>query len=298
MADTLQVSEGNNGEASENSEGVETLETTESEETSEGSEGNEGEDTPSQKAQEKRKYRVKVDDTEEEVEEEELLRGYQKAKSSDKKFQEASQLKKQIENLLDVMKNDPARVMSELGVDFKTHAEQYLLAQLEDSMLTDEQRELRDLRALKNSREEELKKQKELLEAQENEAALTKAIDEIDAEVFEALQNAGLKATPRTIARVAEQILASLESEDGRMPAKAALERVKSDYADDVRDWLGALPSAEVVKLLPPEVVAVIRAHDLAQTKGKLSGRPANAQAQPDKKVNKSGLLSLDELLG
>lgn len=267
------------------------------------SEDSEGEDeapegkAKAEKPAEKRKYRVKVDEAEEEVEEDELLRGYQKAKASDKRFQEAARKEKAISDLLQTLQKDPAQVLKQMGMDFDKLAEERLLAKLEDSMLSPEEKELRDLRSLRERVQAEEKARREQAEAAEREERYTRALEEIDQDIAAALSEAGLKPTPRTLARMAEYMLAAIDSEQGRLPAKDAFARVKEDYAQDVREWLSALPAEQVVQALPKEVLAAIRSHDVAQAKAKLSAPPSREQAAPPRKA-KDEWKSLDELLG
>ena len=67
----------------------------------------------------KKKYQTIIDGQAEEVElsDEDIVKAYQKGKSADKRFQEAAQMKKQLESFVMESRNNPLMLLQELGVD-------------------------------------------------------------------------------------------------------------------------------------------------------------------------------------
>ena len=119
-----------------------------------------------------KKYKVKIDGEELEVDEEELLRGYQTKKAADKRFQEGAMARKQAEEFVRLLKEDPFKVLSnpQIGHDVRQLAEEFLASQLEEEMLSDEERERREMkRKLQEYEESEKKKKQEQEELQKKE---------------------------------------------------------------------------------------------------------------------------------
>src|SRR3990172_3724528 len=98
----------------------------------------------------KAKHKVKVENREDEIEYDELVRGYQRAKVATKRFEEAAAKEQQLEQLLHAMKTDP-RVLWDvargLGHDPKDLAAALMLEDAADSKLSPEALELRDGKA-------------------------------------------------------------------------------------------------------------------------------------------------------
>lgn len=210
-----------------------------------------------------RRFKVKVDETEEDVSEEELLKGFQMAKSSDKRFKEAAQLRKeaekekqQIQDLLKQVKDNPD-LLEQLGIDLDGYSEKRMLRNLERSLKTPEELELEELRA---------ERQKRLTHQQraQQEAEFHQASEQIDNEIFESLSSAGLKATPRLVARLAEQMLASLDDDGNRMKASDAFARVRNDYKSDVSELLENLTPEQLASEYP-SLVKKLRDYSISQ---------------------------------
>lgn len=196
---------------------------------------------------EARKFRVKIDGKDVEVDEQTLLNDYQLSKASYARMQQAAELRReaedqiaQIRELAAQTKQDPRTLFKALGLDARAFAEALLTEELENELLTDEERELRDLRAWKQRQETDTQTKKQKDEQAAAEALTHEAAVEIELEILDALKTSGIKATPRTVARVAEMILASLESEGPRMKASDALARLTPEYRADVAELLEA----------------------------------------------------------
>lgn len=233
----------------------------------------------------KRKYKVKVEDKEEEVDEDELLRGYSHSKAANRKFQEAAELRKSVDAFVADAKKNPALLKDVLGVDLREWAEQQALAEIEERMLSPEEKELRDLRRFKESQDKTAVEQREAAEKAQREKDRTAAVETIDSEIFDALKEAGLKATPRTVARLAEQMLASLDEQGNRISGKDALKRARGDYQADLSELVDSLDPKQIAELFP-SLLDKVRAHSLEAVKPALptSGRAPAPSPTPAKK--------------
>lgn len=219
-----------------------------------------------------RKFKVKVDDTEEDVDEDELLKGYQKAKASDKRFQEAAQLRKeaekekqQIQDLIKQVKDNPD-LLEQLGIDLDGYSEKRMLRKLEQSLKSPQELELEELRSFKSKQEEQANKAKEVEAEKAKEREYAQASEQLDNEIFDALKEVGLKPTPRLVARMAEQLLATLDDEGNRVSAKDAFGRVKNDYQADVSELLENLEPSQLNEMFPT-LVKKLRDYSISQAK-------------------------------
>ena len=250
-----------------------------------------------------RKYKVKIDDTEEEIEESELLKGYQKAKSSDRRFQEAAQLRKeaseseeQMRDLFQQLRDNPD-LLEELGIDVDDYAQKRMLRNLERSLKSPEELELEELRAFKNKQGQaekvrEESEQKIVLDRQYDEA-----VNSIDTEIFETLQDSGMKPTPRLIARIAEQLLATLDDEGNRGNATEAFGRVKNDIQADVKELLENLEPEQLAEMFP-SLVKKLRAASISSAEKNIPAFKAGVSPKSSNAGTGNQRRSIDAMLG
>lgn len=127
--------------------------------------------TEAQKEAERRevqrlKFRLKVDgeEIEEELDEHELTIRLQKGLAADKRFREAAQRTREINELIEKAKSDPDAFLKHLGLDPIEYAERKLERELERAQMTPEQVELEEARQRLQEyeqRERQLKEEQE-----------------------------------------------------------------------------------------------------------------------------------------
>lgn len=260
-----------------------------------------------------RRLRAKIDGKEIEVSEEELLRDFQKYKASDKRFQEAAKLQKTVEELILGAKSnpkslleklgyaDPANLLQAMGYNPQELAEQYLLAQLEESLLTPEQKRLRELENENNPYKSQREAHEKQLKAQQLEQMQAQVAQELDVEIARTLQQSGLKATPRTVAMIAQSILEEIEAQedsgefikpDVGNHLKKVMNRNRSELQSLVSE-LAANPDA-LLQFLPPSAAEALRKAELAKVQAQ-----QQPQKQSNKEVKKAGKkrLTADDIL-
>lgn len=194
-----------------------------------------------------KRHKVKIDGEELEVDEEELLSGYQRAQASQKRFEQAAKQMKDIEDLLIRGKQDPATILTALGIDPLEFIEGFVQRQLEEESLTDEQRELRDLRSMKAKQQEEFDKHQKLLQEQEAKQRQEQFAQKLDSDITLAFAEAGIQPNPKLIARVAEQLLADLNS-GKELDARSALARTQNDIQAELAHLLTSSPEQYLSK--------------------------------------------------
>ena len=146
--------------------GTDQAETTETTESGE-------EQTPEQKAMVtalKKKFKLVVDgeEIEDEVDwndEEGLKKKLQMARAAEKRMSEAKAEKKKAMDIVRQWDTDPEGVLERMGARGREIAEKVLLKQIQDELMSPEERELRDLKKYKEMTEAEKKKATEEAEA-------------------------------------------------------------------------------------------------------------------------------------
>jgi hypothetical protein len=216
-----------------------------------------------------RKFKVKVNDVEEEVSEDDLIAGYQTRKSSDAKFQEAATLRKQAEQFVHMLKTDPVKLLTHpaLGHDMRKLAEEYLGKQLQEELMDPKDKEIRDIKA-KLAEHEEAKKAVEKEEQDRQATQLREQyIEDYTKDFIPALETAGLPKSEMTVRRMAYYTHAALK-QGIKLPAQNAAELVKQDYIKEQQALYGALDGDMLLQLLGPEIAKKIRKYDVDKLKG------------------------------
>lgn len=209
----------------------------------------------------RKRYRIKVDGHEMDVDEDELKKGYQLSKAAHKRMQEAAAERKRLEpfaQLLSNVRDNPKQafdLLEQLGVS-KQQIRDLVFGQagelMEYEMLSPEQREAMELKReverykkaeAEAKRAEELRAQNE----QFNQACI--AIENDFCDFVEALPE---KPDAYTLAKIADYRLKSYELDTGPWSWKQAYDRVQRDvakYEEAVRNKLTADKIPDKLKL-------------------------------------------------
>lgn len=211
------------------------------------------------------RHKIKIDDAEEEIEYDELIKGYQKGKAGDKRLREAAQLRQQVESFLTNLKSgDHKNLVKILGKDVaKGMAEKLLLEEIEYEELPEHEKTIRQLQKEK----EELQREREDLQktekSQKQRALEIEAGKKIEADLVDAVTKAGMKPTERLFGRMAEYMEAYHLQTKEMLPAKEALEHVREDLT---RDFTAHIESSSdeqlgtLIKSLPKKFLDAVRA--------------------------------------
>jgi len=244
-----------------------------------------------------KKWKIKVNDQDHELTEDELIYRAQTGYSADKKFQEASKIRKEFEPFVKKLKSGDKKqslqALKEMLGDEEYllgMAEDLLLEKLEYNSLSDVEKEALELKrenaSLKEFREAQEAEKKERLAQQELEFAQR----EINEEISEVLKGLGSKPTPRLVKRLAEEMLAHLDTRGGRMKAADAMQRTISSIESDVVEYLSNLPADRLMQVLPKEILNTLRKANIEQVSTMTGNRiahksPSQAPTRSTKKV-------------
>jgi hypothetical protein len=231
-----------------------------------------------------KKYKVKVDGSEMEVEEDELVRSYSHARASADRMKQAAEERKaaaderkKAEDLYQKFKSKPFEVMAELGLDPRTMSEEFLLEMLNEESLTPEQKKQREMeKKLKTYEEKEVEREKSAKEQKEREemtakerelADLTdKTHKEYETQFIEALEKTSLPRTPTTIRRVAEVVYQNaVKGVD--ISVDHALRIVEGDIRSGLSETLKGLDGDSLISFLGEDTVKKIRKYEVSKVK-------------------------------
>lgn len=215
-----------------------------------------------------RKFKVKVDGQELEVDEAELLKGYGHQRAASKRMQEAIKMRKQAEEFIGLLKDKNAlfQVIQKLGHDPRQLSEEYLGSIVEDELLDPKEREFRKTKA-------ELQRLKELdkmREEQATEARMSmlkkKYSEDYNKQFQEALEKVKLPVKKHTVQEMAKYIYKA--SKLGyQMSAMEAAKLVEEDVKDAQRSIVGDADAETLMKLFGDDLVNKIRKWDTSRLK-------------------------------
>lgn len=295
-----------------------------SDEGSESQESTEGEEQPSQAP--KKKYKVKIDDQEQEVDEDEIVKGYQLAKASSKRFQEASDLRKEIGDFVNSVKQNPMELLKRLnitpadlvkksGMDHREFlkaygdpyeiAEQLLMEKIEEASLTPEQKRLRELEAKEAAwKSKEEKELKERAEKEENEK-LTRMEQEYVAQLEESMvqviQSSGIKPTPKLIAQIAYELDLMTRGDDdmniSTQMVKKAMDAALGRGKNSLVDILSSLEDEQLLDNMPPELIKKLN-NAMLKKYGRQPAAPKEESRQSPAQPNKKKGIKLSDFFG
>lgn len=226
-------------------------------------------------ASSKKKYSPKVNGRQVDVEfdpsnDEEVLKYLQKAMASDEKFQEAAQLRKNVEALVQELKSNPRGVLShpELGIDIKKFAEDILNEEIQELQKTPEQRQLE---ALQKQLGDE-KKQREQLEAAKTQAEMSRleeaAFKQFDDEITGALENyPNLPKSPYVIKRIADTMIEAVNRGYKDVSVNDIMPIVEGQISGEIQRMFETMPEEVMEKLIGKQNLTRLRKKRLAGMK-------------------------------
>lgn len=229
------------------------------------------------------KHKVALEGKDDEVDYDELVKGYQRGKTATKRFEEAARIKSEVEQLFELARTDKQVLWAlarELGHDPKDLAQELMLEDAEDAKLSPTDRELREAKA-KLERYEAKERERE---AAAKEAQLTKEsekyVEVLRTTISETLKKAGVPPTKRAIAHFVQ--IAGGDPNKANSEAVAAA--VREEYEEDLRELLTSGDAG--MRLLGEEGLKKMRAADAARVKSPFDPATAPAPAAEAQKGN------------
>lgn len=244
-------------------------------------------------AKEKKKYKVKDGDDELEVDEDEVVRGYQRARAANRKFEEASQVKKQVESFVQALKANPWQALQQLGIDPDEAAYSRVKTKIEREMMSPE-----EIRAQKEREEyeldrEELKKYKEQEAKVKFEQEKARAFDSYAKKFTQALEAADIPRSPFTVKRMAEYERQARQA-GYELTAQELGELVKEDFHGERSPAYETMNGKQLINYLGTGAVEKIREEILRQAQPKATSEQGSFTPAQKKPTQKKALTVLE----
>lgn len=248
-----------------------------------------------------KKYTLQFGEEREEVDEETLIKYAQKSRGADKVFQSSSAQRKEVENILQLLKTDFPKVAlnKALGHDpkaligglikqaiadgydakeIKALVQDQMYEWIQEENMDPKERENRDLKRRLEVIENEKKEAEEVQKKASFEKMTQEAYQRFDTDITEVLKTSGLPKTSFTVKRMAyyldqayklkqEYAVAGTEMRDPK--ATDVIAYVRKDYEDSIKELYGQADVETLMKLLGEENISKIRKHDVEQFKKK-----------------------------
>lgn len=233
------------------------------------------------------KHKVKFGGEEREVSYDELVRDYQNAKESTRRYQEAAKLSTEAQKVNQALeKGDVNFLIEKLGPQkARQMFENYLIELYQYEELPEEKKELLSERKRREELERKMQEMEEGSKKARQEELAAKAVAELDAEISQALADAGKKANPRLALRIIEQIEASLKAKGERIPAKQALDYAQKSVFQDISAYLEDLSPDEAMKVLPKSLIDSLmkaKVERVLDSKTQVRTKPAQTEVKSD----------------
>jgi hypothetical protein len=244
---------------------------------------------------EKRKYKFKADgqEYEEEYDDESITRQLSLAKAAQKRMNEASMTRKQAESFIHALQNDPMSVLQDpriMGQEkFRQIAEQYLSKQLEEELLSPEEKARKSMEERLRKYEEQEKEEMTRAEQAKLQKLEEHYSNEYQKTIMEALNVSSLPKNAFTVKRMASLMQKNLEH-DLDLPPQALAQIVKEDYQKEIVSLIGNSDASQILAMFGEDTVNKIRKYDLEKLRSNVNSpvKPSNSSEKseiPQKKM-------------
>ena len=242
------------------------------------------------------KYKLKINGQDVERSIDELIKDAQLSGAASEKFKKASEMSKKYSQYEEIAKRieagDVSYLVDKMGHNkFKEFAESYLIDYLEYEQLPPEKKEALEYRRQADEYKSKLESRDREDNDREMASARAQAVQEIDTEIGDILKASGKKPTPYFVARIAENMLASIQSgsSEPKLAAKKAYDKALSSIQNDVSEYLNTMSADEARKVLPKNLLDALRKLDVDNVRSQDPMRSRPTQKTDNTKSTKPG---------
>jgi hypothetical protein len=243
-------------------------------------------------------FTLKIDGEEVQMTKEDVVRFAQLGKVGQKRMQEYSQYKKQVDGFLNALKNDPVSVLRDpdLGIDLIKLSQEVLSKKLEEEAMSPEQKELMEAKSELERLREEKKREEEERKQQEYDAEASKFEEELQTKVTEALEKTGLRRDPVVLNRMTDILLMAHDNNLKITPMGAA-ELVKEELKGDTTSFIKQLSDEQLEEILGDEIITRIRKHSLKKIKSAVPNTKTQEVAKEQPKTQQKSKVNVNSFI-
>lgn len=238
----------------------------------------------------RKKYELKVNGRPKSVEldlsNDKQIQDYlQKAMAADEKFQEAANLKKDVQLLVKTLKENPLAILTHpnIGVDVKKLAEMVINQELEDMQKTPEQKRLEQLekeleqeRQAKSKMEEE-KRQAEIAKREAEEFQM------IDDQISDALTKTELPKTPYVVKRISDAMISAFDMGFRDVTVDQIVPIVEKQLKEELGQWFDTSSEDALEKLMGKNLDRIRKKRIAAAKKAPVTAQAIKATSEGTK---------------
>lgn len=239
----------------------------------ESSEGSTVEVTAPASTKERFTYKIDGEDVEEEVDfsdKESLKKRFQLSHAAEKRMSEAKAAKSKAFEIIKAFEEDPQNIFKRLGPKGREVAEKFLLEQIQEEMLSPEERTARDEKNELEKYRSEKKKAQEEAERKESSDREMKYAQDFQNTIITALDKSGLPKSPELVKRMATIMKKNL-SMGLELTSDDLVQEVKNDVMGFVKAIIGDSDGDHLIGLFGDDVANKIRKSDLRKLQDKQS---------------------------
>lgn len=214
--------------------------------------------------------KIKVGDTEETVDEDEVFRDVQKYKAADKKFREASELQKNLDHFMETLQKNPAAILDDprIPINRRELAEKWLLAEIEKEIADPRDLKVQEYeQQLEHYRSRE-RQEHEQRQAQEHEVRKESKRKELSETFTKALETTALGKSPEVAAEAIRDMALYMRTAraNGENPDPSEIAKaVEGKYLKAMHSLVGAYDGEALLDFLGPELLKKVNKAHLAK---------------------------------
>lgn len=221
----------------------------------------------------------------------EITRLAQLGAASNEKFQEAAQIKREIQNVFETLATNPGKIFRHptLGQKFREAAEKYIYEELQLESMPEHIREGELAKRRLAEMEQELSEQSEAQQAEEIQRQQQYFRQKFENDISQALRHGNLPQTPYNVRRTALHMQNAIEN-GYELTFDQLAELVRTDIMEEHKQLIANTPDVDtLINIIGKENVDRIRKHNIDKINKQVEANPKVLSRQTDKQASNNG---------
>jgi hypothetical protein len=209
-----------------------------------------------------------------------MVSSYKAQKTSDIATRNARQQEKIVNEIAQLIQQNPWELLQRAGYNPRQLAEEYLTQAIEEEMLPENERELKRVRQEKEELERQYKEELSRREQEQINLQVEQAQKEITSQIIDALEGSNLPKNPDVVKRIANYMYLA-EQKGISVNPKQVVPLVEEDLRNLNAQILRSLDPSNRINYIGEDLLKQIRQDDLARLK---QNQTTSTQSQPKPK--------------
>ncbi|HEY9661953.1 MAG TPA: hypothetical protein V6C65_26150 [Allocoleopsis sp.] len=232
-----------------------------------------GQKQETQQQKEKRLLKTKINGREVEVDEETVIKRYQKEETADQKLREAAQMRREVESFYETLLNNPEEILNDPRIPLKKRelAEKWLMDTLSQELGEPEDprdKKLKEVEGKLKTFEEREAEAKAKAEQEEFQQVVNTRREQIAKTLTAAIQQSPLAQDPDTSAATIKEMAMYMKMcRDAKYdvtPEEIAA-HVEKKHNKSIQHLVGKLKGEQLIRYLGQDIINEVRRYDLQQ---------------------------------